>query len=370
MAASRLSSRELREEAMAELKEAIGVDLWCWSLADPVSLLPLSGVSSPASADPHAELVPWQLVLEQHDHAATRPGVAVASEPVATLAQATGGDLRRSTRWVRCVQPRGMGDVLVWACRDAHGCWGWLEAIRADDRKAFGEEDRSLLAALSEPFGRALRCRAARSAAAASATPSPDILVLDADLRVASWTPNAPEWLAQLPGGNATEHGLLPAVIYAVAGRATAATENAHLTAQALLPTLTGSWAIVEGLPLRGPASDRVALTIRAAEATEVAPRLARILQLTPRERQLASLAAAGLSTAQIAKSLYLSPYTVKDHFKSIFAKTGVHSRRELAITLTGGAPTNPAVPASPRLRPQSEPHFPTPPANARTAAE
>lgn len=337
MAGSQLASRELREEAVAELQNTIGIDLWCWSLADPASLLGWSGVSSPASADPRTELLPWHLVLEQHDHAVTRHAVARARAPVATLAHVTSSELARNARWASCLQPRGMGDLLVWACRDTHGCWGWLEALRAEDRAPFSDQDTTLLATMSETFGRALRYRAAPSPSAGGAPRPPGVLVLDADLRLASWTPSTHEWLADLPGGATTESSLLPSVIYAVAGRATAPAD-VDLAAHALLPTVTGSWAVVEGAPLHGAAPDRVAVTIRAAEPTEVALRLARIYQLTARERELATLAAGGLTTREIANRLSLSPYTVKDHFKAIFAKTGVHSRRELALMLAHGA--------------------------------
>jgi DNA-binding CsgD family transcriptional regulator len=55
---------------------------------------------------------------------------------------------------------------------------------------------------------------------------------------------------------------------------------------------------------------------------------------LTEREKVICGLVCQGLSTRQIAGHLHLASDTVQDHLKSVFDKTGVHSRGELVATI------------------------------------
>ena len=57
---------------------------------------------------------------------------------------------------------------------------------------------------------------------------------------------------------------------------------------------------------------------------------IAELYGLTGRECKLTQLALQGLSTNEIAATLRIPPLTVQDHFKTIFDKVGVRSRREL----------------------------------------
>jgi DNA-binding CsgD family transcriptional regulator len=69
---------------------------------------------------------------------------------------------------------------------------------------------------------------------------------------------------------------------------------------------------------------------IHPATPLDVAPVIAMSYGLTDRECQVAMACVQGQATKDIARSLALSPYTVQDHLKSIFDKTGVHTRGEL----------------------------------------
>jgi DNA-binding CsgD family transcriptional regulator len=64
---------------------------------------------------------------------------------------------------------------------------------------------------------------------------------------------------------------------------------------------------------------------------------------LSRRETEVVAHALEGLDTRSIAASLSISSLTVQDHFKSIFKKTDVTSRRELTHRLGVTARDRPA---------------------------
>ena len=55
---------------------------------------------------------------------------------------------------------------------------------------------------------------------------------------------------------------------------------------------------------------------------------------LTAQEAQIAAMARDGLTNAEIAARLFLSPRTIEWHLKKVFAKLGVSRRRELRNAL------------------------------------
>jgi two-component system nitrate/nitrite response regulator NarL len=67
--------------------------------------------------------------------------------------------------------------------------------------------------------------------------------------------------------------------------------------------------------------------------------KLAALSELTAREREVADLLRAGLSTTHMAAKLGVSETTVRSHVQGILNKLGVHSRVEAVAVLDGRSP-------------------------------
>jgi DNA-binding CsgD family transcriptional regulator len=325
---SSLDRASIQREAIADLRRVIGFDRWCWPLADPEALVPLgAGVAE----HDYGPAVGRSLELEYSGGDVAAMGVlARRANPVASLSVETRRDLARSSRWDEVLRPVGIGDEAVVACRDTHGCWGWIKAYRDTADASFAEDDLELLTRVAPALGSALR----RTLGDASPDPltkpsSPGVLVLDRDLRAVNWTAGAREWFNALPlAGLFAAWGILPAVVYPVA--ALARSQRSSKGAHALERTADGRWLRIEAAPLDGQPNAQIAVTVRAATATETFELLCRVYALSRRERDVVAALLAGLDTRAVSARLYISPHTVQDHLKSVFTKTGVHSRREL----------------------------------------
>ncbi len=79
-----------------------------------------------------------------------------------------------------------------------------------------------------------------------------------------------------------------------------------------------------------------IAVTITASSPTERRQIYVRAHGLTLREIEIVDLLAAGGDTRSTAAALHLSEFTVQDHLKAIFAKTGTRNRRTLLNRIVG----------------------------------
>ena len=335
LAASSLSSLELRLEAIEVLRRTIGFERWCWPLADPAAALHLTGIG---------ELDNWQalprmILLEQtRDPFNAMPVLAQSHRLGSCLSAATGGDLARSARWDEGMRPFGIGDELRVALVDDVGMWGFVDAMRDRADSSFEPEDVELIEQLAPVLATALRRRAIRHPTTPEgARPGgAGVLILDDDLQIRSWTPAARAWLdALVPAGQPGAE----AIVYGVAARLLALRRGVagHPGDRVRVRTLTGHWAVIESAQLEGADTGSVAVSIRPAAPGDLLDLICAAYELSAREHEIVALLMAGLDTTSLTQTLFISRHTVQDHMKSIFSKVDVRSRRELVAKLTTG---------------------------------
>jgi DNA-binding CsgD family transcriptional regulator len=120
-------------------------------------------------------------------------------------------------------------------------------------------------------------------------------------------------------------------VVVSVADKARKAIDGrTDEVAKVRVPRRTGGWLLMRASLLGDDPDGPVGVMIYPVTQPEISALIVEAYGLSKREREVARLVLAGLSTQEIADDLHVSPYTVQDHLKAIFAKVGVRSRREL----------------------------------------
>jgi DNA-binding CsgD family transcriptional regulator len=249
---------------------------------------------------------------------------------------ATHGDLSRSARH-RSHEAYGIGDELRVSFVIGGTYWAAASLLRDAGQQWFTEDDVRCLASLSEPiadgFRRALLVTAAGAADTDSPAHGPGVIVFDGDGNPESLSPGAEHWIGQMVEVPPPETPAESKIVQAVAASARATDpgqDPLQVGARSRVRTRSGSWLLLYGTRLAGGADDRTAVIIQPATPAAVAPLVTLAYGLSERESQVTRLCMQGLSTRHMAHALALSPHTVQDHLKSIFAKTGVRSRSEL----------------------------------------
>jgi DNA-binding CsgD family transcriptional regulator len=138
----------------------------------------------------------------------------------------------------------------------------------------------------------------------------------------------AGEWLAEF--GTKLPSGLpLP-----IAALARTVFERGH-PATTTLTTLAGRRAVLEAALLDGGEAPQVVVVISAASPEQTLQHFSLAAELSPREQQVLEAVLNGHSTRAISTALHISEHTVQAHLTSVFAKTGVRSRRDLIRRLS-----------------------------------
>lgn len=317
-------------EASDALSRVVPFDRSCWHTVDPGTVLFTGSLNQNVGCSGS-----W---LAEHEYAVEDVNkwwfLARSGRRAGASSLATHGDLSRSARH-RSHEAVGIEDELRASFLVDGTYWGAAGFLRDVGQPWFTEDDVRFLVSLSQPLAEGFR-RALLIASIPTDEPSqdgPGVVVFDDDGRAESISPAAERWIDQLvevpPPSDPSESKTVQVV--AARARALAAGQDPlALAARCRAQTRSGSWLLLYGTRLSGGVEGRTAVIIQPAASSDVAPLVALAYGLSDRECQVARLCMQGRSTKQMAQSLGVSPYTVQDHLKSIFAKTGVRSRGEL----------------------------------------
>ena len=318
-----------------ELTETIGrlvpFDRCCWHTVDPGTVLFTGSVNRGVGCS-GSWLAEHEYVIEDVNkwwflaHSGRRAGAT---------SLATHGDLRRSARH-RSHESYGIGDELRVSFVADGAYWAAAGFLRDRDRPWFTHEEVSVLASLSEAVAAGFRRALLHATVVAEVMPAvegPGVVVFDEHGSPELISPAADHWIRQMVEDPAPITTAESRVVQAIAARTrtlAAGGDPLRLAARSRVQTRSGEWLLLYGTPLAGGGGGRTAVIVQRAPVNEVAPLVALAYGLSARECQIVRLCLEGRSTKQMAAALHVSPYTIQDHLKSVFDKTGVRTRNEL----------------------------------------
>jgi DNA-binding CsgD family transcriptional regulator len=333
-----LPAMELFERAAIPFRRAVPYSAGCWKPTDPRTLL-FTGFGIEDAEDGRLAAARWRFV----DNELLEPDYAKFGDllrrrtPVTTLHRETHGEPERSMRYRHIHRSLGFGAELRAVLRAGGECWGSVALVREEDQPDFSENEVAFVARVGAHLAYGLRQALLQDAvSAAIGNRSPGVIVLGEDGSVRSLTEQARFWLEQIPSDRGT--GLdLPAVVHAVARRAFAAGPcGPNPNCYASVRLSSGGWLTIHAATLATAGLDRrtVAVTLAPAAVAELEPLRLALYGLSRREREVAQMLTRAATNDEIARALWISRHTVKDHVKAIYAKLGVASRAELSAKL------------------------------------
>lgn len=324
-------------EAMHSLQRVVPHDGWTLGSLDPDSLMPtgvcLRGGSAVGSA---AHDRAWAQLEFGSDDPTSVLAMAGAGRNAIGVHDSTEGEITRSARMRELMSPiLGYTDELRSLATDGRRIWGAFFLYRSTGH--FVPWEIELVESLCPSFARAVRRRVLdlwieRPILTDEAFTT--MVVLDAYGNVMLESPGGLERLVSLPAGSdRTSEGLLASL--AAAAAVTRLTQGRHHPTTRLR-LADGRWWTLHATPLRSDESEFVGVTITETRPRELLPLIVDALKMTQRERDVLALVVCGADTRAVAEALHMSSHTVQDHLKAIFAKAGVHSRRELTALILG----------------------------------
>lgn len=333
LAASGLGLSDLHTAGIERIGRDVGTELTCWATIDPETLV-ISALTSGETRIPSG----YGPLLADAEYSPGEPhtfaGMARRKEAVSRLSDLTLGEQGQSARFQNVWRPLGMNQELRVLFVSDGACWGAAGMVRAGSD--FTDREVDYLTAVAPAIAGATRLAVRSEIAGRAAGSRPAIVVLDPGGELRSATPEAQQWRERFEAIEPDRFMVMMRVMVRGVLSSPAGGFRARIRDG------RGQWALMQASTLiGGEGDDQIAVTIDPVAGDQLVGMLLTAYGLSPREREVCREVIAGHPTTHIAQHLYVTPNTVQDHLKSVFAKTGARSRGELVARLQpqAGAP-------------------------------
>lgn len=310
-------------ELLAALHDVADFQSAAVMMMDPDTMLP--GSAAVEGFDPDSCVPFWDNELLDPDYLKFND-LARSHDPIGTLHDVTDGDLARSPRFRKLIEPSGATDELRVAFNSGTTCWAVASLVRRPGLEPFTPAEITAIQELMPVAARSLR-HVNIEPLGCNGMHGPGMLVMDDTGRIESMTEDAALALADMATSGSSD--MLPTSVLATARRAMNSRTSTRVAVRAR--GNSGSWLKVHASPM---GDGKVAVMIEPARPSDLLPIMLESYGLTARETEVVFLLSRGLSTKEIAAELCISAHTVNDHLKVIFAKAEVTSRGELVAKL------------------------------------
>jgi DNA-binding CsgD family transcriptional regulator len=268
-----------------------------------------------------------------------------------------GHGFEHSATYAAVFKPYGYKWMLDGVVRDGQRPYGCFALIRRDTDPDFTPDEEALLAQALPYVAHAMKVEATRPSRFVSSGRSA-LVICREDGQVLEWSSRAHELAVYALLGDLNLDARISHTGQSHAGKGRADFADVQPALGALvgelrarlqqhdgvdMPALVrrNDWGefVFRAYPLdaaRGDTSGRIGVLIEQCVPIE-AHLLARVNDtgLSNRQKEVALLSARGLPNAQIARQLNLTPQTVKDYFKEIYARLQINSHQELLQRLS-----------------------------------
>lgn len=324
LATEGLSVSDLHVAAIDVIGRAVDVDLTCWAAMDPETLS-ITGMTSGETRIPPQ----FELPLATAEHSPDEPhrfaGMAAHRQAAARLSELSSAERAASRRLHEVWRPLGVDQEIRVLFQVDGACWGAAGMVRSG--KDFTIREEEFLVDVAPAVGAATRAAVRAQVTGDHPGGRPAVAVVGPRGDVRSATSAARDWQESVDETTPGRFALLMSLM------AAGALTRSDGSFRARVHVSQGRWAVLEASGLIGT-DDEVAVSIHPATGDQLLGLLLVAYGLTARERDICREVLAGGSTRQIGQALGISANTVQDHLKTIFSKTGVHSRGELSARL------------------------------------